>query len=199
MIGKRSRETERLLVTMERQLDRIHTALLVRDPGTPMSVDAYEGLRKQVVASATARLQHVAQLAEFDVALRRGASTEALLTLVGQWLQQSGVERVDDPTIEGVWETRVGQGVEAVVDIPAYVDSVTHRLVRQGRLKVRSEPERLIGSTPESYAGTIAVDEVSEAVDDDQVPGELSPERGIDTDAAHSPAVITAGDAPEEA
>lgn len=198
MIGKRSRETERLLVTMERQLDRIHTALLVRDPGTPMSVDAYEGLRKQVVASGTARLQHVAQLAEFDVALRRGASTEALLALVGQWLQQSGVERVDDPTIEGVWETPVRQGVDAVVDIPAYVDAVTHRLVRQGRLNLRPEPERLTGSTPESDAGIMAVDEASEAVDD-QVPGELSSERKTDADAADSAAVTTAGDASKEA
>ena len=34
MIGKRSRETEQLLTTMERQIDRIHTALIVRDPST---------------------------------------------------------------------------------------------------------------------------------------------------------------------
>jgi|GEM_PF-4502217 len=138
MIGKRSRETEQLLNTMERQIDRIHTALVVRDPGTTLSVEAYEGLRKQVIASASARLQHVAQLAEFDVALRRGASAESLAVLVEQWLRQAGIERVEDPSVRGAWEADAN-GFAAEVDIPAYVDGVTGRLVRAGRLRLKSD------------------------------------------------------------
>ena len=140
MIGKRSRQSEQNLEEMRRLLDRIESALVVRDPGTALSAHAYEGLRKQVVASATARLQHTAQIAEFDVALRRGATTEDLLIMVDQWLRQAGVERVEDPTTQDVWEVTLASGVDAVVDVPAYVDGVTMRLVRQGRLKENPLP-----------------------------------------------------------
>lgn len=140
MFGKRARETEQLLTTMERQLDRIYTALVVRDPGTSLAADAYEGLRKQVVASSTVRRQHVAQLAEIDVALRRGVSTEDLAMLVTQWLNQAGVERVEDPARKEVWETALPAGAAAEVDIPAYVDLQTSTIVRQGRLKEKAEP-----------------------------------------------------------
>jgi len=184
MISKRSRQQEAVLDSMERQLDRIHTALLVRDPGTPLSVDAYEGLRKQVVASATARLQHVAQLAEIDVALRRGASPDDLRNLVDQWLRMSGVERVEDPTLRDVWEPQTASVVEVAVEIPAYVDSITGRVVRQGRLKPkptdagagseRPSAQDIVAATGtedpdplerESQTAPSAASEVSDAVD----------------------------------
>lgn len=139
MFGKRARETNHLLITMERRLELIYTALIVRDPGTSLSADAYEGLRRQVVASASARRQHVAQLAEFDVALRRGASTEDLVNLVSQWLDQAGIKRVEDPTVAEVWETTLPSGVIGEVDMPAYVDRQTNMMVRQGRLRQKSE------------------------------------------------------------
>lgn len=148
MIGTRSRQSEQLLVDMTRLLDRIEAALIVRDPGTALSADAYEGLRKQVVASATARLQHVAQLAEFDVALRRGATIEDLLIMVDQWLRQAGIERLEDPTTQDAWESTLALGLDAVVDVPAYVDSVTNRLVRQGRLKAKPAPTGQNSSVP---------------------------------------------------
>ena len=198
MIGKRSRETEQLLLNMERQMDRIYTALLVRDPGTPMSVEAYEGLRKQVVASATARLQHVAQLAEFDVALRRGASTEDLVALVDQWLRQAGVERIEDPMTGEAWEARPAPDVEAVVDLPAYVDVVTNRLVRQGRLKAKPVPVRPGREIPAEGEESTAVREVSGSAHDDQTAAELPREREANTDPASAAGVGAAGEASRE-
>ena len=140
MFGKRAREAEHMLAAIERQVDRIHTALIVRDPGSTLSVDAYEGLRKQVIAAASARLQYVAQLAEFDVALRRGANVEDLATLVEGWLVQAGIEKVVDPSVAGAWEVGVADNGIAEVALPAYVDTVTGRLVRQGRLRPTSSP-----------------------------------------------------------
>ena len=177
MIGKRSRETEQLLTTMERQIDRIHTALIVRDPGTTLSADAYEGLRKQVIASASSRLQHVAQLAEFDVALRRGASAEDLAALIDQWLGQAGIERVEDPSVQGAWETdAIGHAAE--VEIPAYVDGVTGRLVRQGRLRLTRE-------TPQPIREDTQQPESAEA---GPAPG------GVDADGSERPSEEQAGD-----
>jgi len=138
MFGGRRRETEQLIVRMERQLDLVHTALVVRDPGTSVSADAYEGLRKQVVASATARQAHVAQLAEFDVALARGASAEDLRAMVTQWLEQAGVARVEDPGRREAFDSSLPPGVDADVETPAYINTATGQLVRQGRLRTRT-------------------------------------------------------------
>lgn len=133
MFGSRTKE-------LEHKLDLIYTALVVRDPGTSMAAEAFEGLRKQVIAGATARHAHVAQLAEFDVALRRGASADDLMKLTSQWLDQAGVVRVDDPAQRDAFESTVRPGVPVEVDIPAYLNTVTGQLVRQGRLRERKNP-----------------------------------------------------------
>jgi hypothetical protein len=130
-----TKETMQRLAEIERQLDRVYTALVVRDPGTPLSADAYEGLRRQVVASTQARIAHVGQLAEFDVALHRGAGPDDLRQLVTQWLNQAGVVRIEDPALRDAFETNVAAGQGVVVEIPAYIDSATNRVVRQGRLR----------------------------------------------------------------
>lgn len=159
---KGKKETERRLAEIERQLDRVYTALVVRDPGTPLSADAYEGLRKQVVASAQARTTHVAQLAEFDVALQRGASADDLRQLSSQWLQQAGVVRVEDADVPEAFEATVAPGTETVVEIPAYRDTATNRIVRQGRL-CEVHPETSATSQPESAARGAVPAETPEA------------------------------------
>lgn len=195
MFGKRARDTEQLLVTMERQLALIYTALVVRDPGTPVSVDAYEGLRKQVVASSTARRQHLAQLAEIDVALRRGASTENLSELVTQWLRQAGVERVEDPARREVWETRLPSDVAAEVDIPAYVDLQTSTIVRQGRLKENAEL-----AVVESVAAAPIVEEPAARSNDVPVANDLGAEAGEAeaTDASRNATPVDGSSAPAD-
>lgn len=140
---------------IEHKLDLIYTALVVRDPGTSMAAEAFEGLRKQVIAGATARHAHVAQLAEFDVALRRGASTDDLLKLTAQWLDQAGVARVDDPTRREAFESTLAPGTPAEVEIPAYVNTVTGQLVRQGRLRERQLPA--VERSPSSIEASPAV------------------------------------------
>ena len=120
---------------MERQLDLIHTALVVRDPGTSLSAQAYEGLRKQVIAGVGARQAHLAQLAEIDAALHRGISTDDLRTLMTQWLEQAGVARVRDPAQADAFDAAVPAGARAEVEVPAYVDTANNQLVRQGRLR----------------------------------------------------------------
>jgi hypothetical protein len=155
-----------LLARMERQLDLIHTALVVRDPGTAVSVEAYEGLRKQVIAGATARQAHVAQLAEFDVALHRGATVEDLRSLATQWLDQAGVTRVEDPAVREAFESTVAQDQEAVVEVPAYVNTVTRQLVRQGRLRPAAqapiEAEMDVEKSPFETVGSVDLEPASD-------------------------------------
>lgn len=88
-----------------------------------------------MIAGASARQAHVAQLAEFDVALRRGATIENLRALSDQWLSQAGVTVIDDSTIREVFDSAVPPDSAAEVEMPAYIITQTQQLVRQGRLR----------------------------------------------------------------
>ncbi len=154
---------------LSRQLDSIYTALVIRDPGTPISAETYEGLRRQIIAGAQERLAHLVQLTEFDVAIRSGADAETLGRLVSSWLTQAGVEVVAEPGDDLRFEAVSGDGPWEVA-LPAYVDVPTGRTIRQGRLQKASgltEPgneESRDGTTepvsePEQTVGEITTEE----------------------------------------
>ena len=120
------------LDAIERNVDRIELATLVREPGNATSVDAYSGLRKQVVAAASERMAHLAQLSQVDVAVRDGVVAEQLVPLVDEWLRQSDLERSEDVGRSELFQIVAGEGPVVVVIQPSYVDRVTGRIVRQG-------------------------------------------------------------------
>ena len=141
---------------LSRQLDSIYTALVIRDPGTPISAETYEGLRRQIIAGAQERLAHLVQLTEFDVALRSGADVETLGRLVNSWLTQAGVGVVVEPGDDLQFEAVTGDGPWEVA-LPAYVDVPTGRTIRQGRLQKATGPtepdsELTDGETAESVS-----------------------------------------------
>ena len=153
MPRKKRSETEGALSELSRQLDSIYTALVIRDPGTPISAESYEGLRRQVVAAAQERLAHLVQLSEFDVAVRSGADSETLGRLVASWMAQAGLEVISDQSDELRFETVNGSGPWEVA-VPAYVDGVTGRTVRQGRLhRVESPPQDESHGGADEHAG----------------------------------------------
>lgn len=119
------------------KLDLLYTALVVRDPGTSVAADAYDGLRKQVIAASTSRQAHAVQLAELDVALRRGAALRDLERLSDQWLRQAGIVTVTDPDMRPYFEPSNLPSSDAEVELPAYVIEATGQVVRQGRLRRR--------------------------------------------------------------
>ena len=121
------------------QLEIMKTILIVKEPGSTMAADAFEGLRKQIVAVAQEHWAHLAQLATMDVAVNHVAEVSELRRVSKEWLDQAGVLRVDDPGHKDAAENfeTVGRGSE-VVEIfqPAYVDSATGRVIKAGRLKL---------------------------------------------------------------
>lgn len=124
------------------KLDLLHTALVVRDPGTSVAADAYDGLRKQVIAASTSRQAHAVQLAELDVALRRRATVSDLERLSYQWLRQAGIATVTDPDLRPYFESSSLPRGEAEVELPAYVIEATGQVVRQGRLRRRTGEQK---------------------------------------------------------
>lgn len=153
-LEERMHALEQLLDKIDRSVERIEIVTVVREPGTTMAADAYEGLRKQVVAAAGERMAHLAQLAHFDAAVRSGATPNELAQLVKEWMTNASLMHVGDPRHDGSFEV-VGDGDAARVLRPAYVDGVTGRVVRSGVIERyrAGELDELPGARPEAPAG----------------------------------------------
>ncbi len=139
----RSRRLDEQLAALGERLGRIEDMLLLKDPGAAKAAEAYEGLRRQVVAAAAERVAHLADLARLDAAVRAGESSDSLALLLSDLLVQAGVERHHDPALAGAFEIPAGdEDTELDVVEPAYVETGTRRVVRQGRAAPRRERSR---------------------------------------------------------
>jgi hypothetical protein len=140
-LDERLKAIETQLEKLDHSIDRIELVTVVREPNTGMSADAYNGLRKQVIAAVNERVAHLGQLAQFDAAMRTGASGEELTALSREWLEQSGLERVDDMAVAEAFEMvgpedATGQRLLR----PAYIDTASGRVIRGGVIERVHEP-----------------------------------------------------------
>jgi hypothetical protein len=137
----RLRTIEQLLDTIDRRLDHIEIVTMVREPNTNAAADAYNGLRKQVIAAVGERTSHLHQLAKFDGALRTDADLDGLRSLVREWMSQASLEVVDDPSVDAFEHVGPEDAAGARVLRPAYVDAITGRVVQGGLVeRVAEEP-----------------------------------------------------------
>jgi hypothetical protein len=132
---------EAMLDKVERGVEKIELVTVVREPNTGMSANAYNGLRKQVIASASERSAHLNQLAQFDSALRAGAGPAELEALVREWLEQASLAAIEDPEVVEAFEV-VGpdDAPDRRVLKRGYVDLTTGRVVRAGLIERFHEP-----------------------------------------------------------
>lgn len=128
----RLRTIEQLLDKIDRSLERIEIVTVVREPNTAVAADAYNGLRKQVIAAVGERISHLHQLAKFDGALRRDADLGGLRSLVREWMNQASLEVVEDPSVDAFERVGPEDGAATRVLRPAYVDAITGRVVQGG-------------------------------------------------------------------
>lgn len=136
------RAMEARLARLEQQAELMKTVLMVREPGSALAADAYEGLRKQVIAASGERRAHLAQLTQMAVAASRAHHLDDVRRQVNEWLSQSGVVEVraaprDRPASE-LFEFSDG-GPAGATEIeclePAYVDGQTGMTLRLGRAR----------------------------------------------------------------
>lgn len=118
-----------------RKIDRMEVALIVRDPGTSLSADAYDGLRKQVAVAARDRQAHLVQLVHLDDALRSTSDVDAVGSVLSELMQQAGIVAVDDPNRPELYDVVAGKGSALEVLSPAYMEEGTGRLIRRGRAR----------------------------------------------------------------
>lgn len=129
------RELENQLRVIEELLQRLQMLLIVRDPASGPAADAYDGLRRAVVASAAERTAHLAHLARLDAEVQRdGASVEAISMLMRDLLAEAGIERTSE-WIDGSFDVLDGTGDRFEVIEPAYAEPSTGRLVRRGKAR----------------------------------------------------------------
>jgi len=127
---------------IERLLTRLDTTLVVRDPGSLRSAEAYEGLRRQVAAAAGDRRKHLVVLSELAEALRRGESQESLRSRVEEWMLQASLVPLDDPTVVEAFDLAGGAGDGVKLVAPAYIDASTNSVVRRGVVERFVQPPR---------------------------------------------------------
>lgn len=163
---------------LEHQAELLKTVLIVKEPGAIISATAFEGLRKQIIASANDRLAHLNQIVQMRVALDRGGSVDDLKTMVASWEAQSGIIELHEPRsaepISDLFDAVDGGSLEGGYSVvePAFIDSQSGRLLRTGRAVQLAEPAE------DGSAGTDA-----DSVDPtpDQAPtisGDSSPHEG---------------------
>jgi hypothetical protein len=148
---RRSREllegVDRRLAHLEHEAELLRTVFIVKEPDTGHAAAAYEGLRKQVIAGATARRSHLVQLAAMATAVRRATSLDDLVAQVAEWMAQAGVAEVTAVSAgvqpQDLFEDLDGAGLagaEAIEVVePAYVDVATGVAIRLGRAR-RASP-----------------------------------------------------------
>ena len=66
----------RQLDQLDRRSEKMEVILMVREPTAGVAAEAYDGLRKQVVAAMTERMAHLQQLVQLDAALTAGADAD---------------------------------------------------------------------------------------------------------------------------
>lgn len=101
---------------------RLDAAIVVRDPGTARSVEAYDGLRRSVVNAVRARRQHLGQLVSMTEAIDRGASIDDLKELVAQWRTEAGLDSSSDTSRPEHFEVIGGRGEALEVVTEAWLD-----------------------------------------------------------------------------
>lgn len=140
-----------LLDQLERRTEKMETILMVREPSSMAAADAYEGLRKQVVSTSTERLTHLAQLVQLNSALSHGTDADTLGRMVRDWTEQASVLEITDPVAPNsdlmfVMVEDLGGPIQVLE--PAYVDGVTGRVIRQGKI-CRTDGARVAELNPE--------------------------------------------------
>jgi hypothetical protein len=129
---------------IEMLLHRLDSAVVVRDPGSARSVEAFDGLRKQVIQSGTNHRAHIAHLLSLSDTLNRGGNLDLIRDRVNDFLAEVGVMRTSDISLPELFEVEggTGQGLECVE--PAVVERLDDgrlSLIRYGKARRIEIPE----------------------------------------------------------
>lgn len=146
-------QNQALMIEMLTLLNRIETALVVRDPGSKISADAYDGLRKMLLQSSKNRRIHVSHLLSLSDSLKREASIDQVRDRVNDFLLELGVSYWSDTSLTEVFDVVEGYGTSLECIEPAVVEKLEDgRIVevRRGTARRVPGPEADSAAAPEA-------------------------------------------------
>lgn len=156
----RSDQNQTLILEMYALLNRIESALVVRDPGTKVSADAYDGLRKMLLQSSKNRRIHVSHLLSLSDSLNRDASMQLIKDRVGDFMAELGVSYWSDTSQAALFDVVEGEGSVLECIEPAVVEQL-----EDGRIvEVRRGTARLVKGPEPEVPGVGTDDETATAV-----------------------------------
>ena len=132
------------LLRIESLLNRLDSAVVVRDPGNTRSAEAYDGLRKQITQSGKNHRTHMAHLLSLSDSLERGADIDLIRDRVNDFMNEIGLQRTTDTSMEHVFEIVEGEGSGLECIEPAVIellDGGTYAPVRLGKARRIKGPE----------------------------------------------------------
>lgn len=107
-------------------LSKLEAAVVVREPGTTRSAEAFEGLRKQLNLAVKSHRSHVGHLVSLSDSLDRNADIELIRDRVNDFLQELGIRTIRDyiPQFFEVVETIDGNDDGYEIVEPAIVEEL---------------------------------------------------------------------------
>lgn len=151
-------------------LQRLDAAVVVRDPGNARSAEAFEGLRKTILAAGKARRAHIAHLLSLSDSIGRGASLETISERISDFLDEIGLRHVTDVTHPEWFDTTEGEGDSLECLTPAVVDEseIGTTLIRAGTARRVPVPE-ITSAPPENDTSNdgLADEELTETMPSD--------------------------------
>lgn len=90
-----NRQDREQLDRMEVLLQRLDSAVVVRDPGSARAAEAFDGLRKSVIQASKSHRVHVAHLIALDESIRSGGTLDLVRLRVAEYLRELGIQRLE--------------------------------------------------------------------------------------------------------
>lgn len=136
-VSKQLAEVTAQVREMMLHTEMLKTMLIIKEPETVRAAEAYDGLRRQVIASNTERRTHIAQLAELAIAVHRASSVADIAARTNEWLAQADIATITTVPTDAVMLAELyeltGEGDTITVTEPAFVDNKTRTVLRRGR------------------------------------------------------------------
>ncbi|HAM24816.1 MAG TPA: hypothetical protein DHW34_05235 [Actinobacteria bacterium] len=141
IVSERQSRIEKDLRTLQSDVSKLTAALVVREPATATAAEAYDGLRKAVMAGPQARRQMLVQLVELTDFAERNISIVEMRQILDEQRKRAGlVDITDGGTYPELFEIVEGSGELISVRRPAWVDEQTGQVIQRGTAVAEPKP-----------------------------------------------------------
>lgn len=161
-------QNKALMIEMLTLLNRIESALVVRDPGSKISADAYDGLRKMLLQSSKNRRIHVSHLLSLSDSLNRNASMQLIKDRVADYMAELGISYWTDTSIPDLFDVIEGEGEVVECIEPAVVEKLEDGRIIEVR---RGIARRIPGPETEPVSDPDIISAISSEDSSDEDPG----------------------------